>query len=153
MHHTATLITGQSYRISAGFKESTSSCLHTQGWKSGGTNLDHAAAKRFKIATDIVGLNSMTTHQGASIDRVRGFRTLQEAQRRDQWKAFTSVTRYDKTVICRPTAPRQAGNIRATCRGIIDKATASSAAHKRMIGKYMLDMFGGTARHEIRSQV
>ena len=39
---------------------------------------------------------------------------------------------------------RKAGNTRATCRGIVDKATASPAARKRVTGKYMLDVFGGS---------
>ena len=33
---------------------------------------------------------------------------------------------------------------RATCRGIVDKATADPAVHKRMTAKYMLDVFGGS---------
>ena len=47
-----------------------------------------AAAKMFKTAAETLG---------ASIDLARGFRTLQEAQRRGQWRAFSSVTRYDKS--------------------------------------------------------
>ena len=44
----------------------------------------------------------LTMHQtrlcGASIDQVRGFGTLQEVQRRGQWKALSSSgTRYDKS--------------------------------------------------------
>ena len=33
---------------------------------------------------------------------------------------------------------------RTTCQGNVDKATASLAAHKRLTGKYMLDVFGGS---------
>ena len=40
-------------------------------------------------------------------------------------------------------APRQAGNTRATCRGVVDKPTASPAAHTRMTGKPLLGVFGG----------
>ena len=40
-------------------------------------------------------------------------------------------------------APKQAVNTCTTCRGIVDKATASPSAQKRMTGKYMLDVFGG----------
>ena len=40
--------------------------------------------------------------------------------------------------------PRQAGNTRATCRGTDDKATACPAAHKRITGKKMFDVFGGS---------
>ena len=40
--------------------------------------------------------------------------------------------------------PGHAGNTRATCRGIVDNASASPAAHKRMTGKSLLDVFGGS---------
>ena len=68
---------------------------------------------------------------GASIDRVRGFRILQEVQKRGQWRHSL------------PRAPKQDGNTRATCRGVVYK-TASPAAHKRMNGKYLFDVFGGS---------
>ena len=32
---------------------------------------------------------------------------------------------------------------RETCRGIVNKASASPAVHQRMTGQYMLDVFGG----------
>ena len=92
-----------------------------------------------------------TRHIGASIDQVRDFRTLQEVQRRGQWRAFSSVTGYDKS--SRPAADyhsllltlrNKLGNTRATCRGTVDRSPASPAAHKRMTGKCMLDVFGGT---------
>ena len=106
---------------------------------------DPAAAKKFKPATDALGLSGLTMyqtrHNGAS------FRTLPEVQRRVPWKAFSSVT---KAVVWRPTttlsrpAPRQSGNTRATCRGTVDKATARLAARKCMTGRCMLDAFGGS---------
>ena len=34
--------------------------------------------------------------------------------------------------------PKQAGNIRATCRGIVDRAIANPSAHKRMTGMCIL---------------
>ena len=75
-----------------------------QGGESEGQNLefDHrAAARMFQTATDTLGLVGMTMyqtrHSEASNDRVSGFRTLQEVQRRGQWKAFSSVTRDDKS--------------------------------------------------------
>ena len=43
-----------------------------------------------------------------------------------------------------PAPPRRAGKTRATCQGIVDVAFASPAAHKRMTGKYMHDVFGGS---------
>ena len=39
--------------------------------------------------------------------------------------------------------PKQAGNTRATCRGIVNKAIASRAAHKRITGACIIDVFGG----------
>ena len=84
---------------------STSSCPYSRReiQRTGIWKLDYpAAAKLFKTATDTFGSNGMTMyqtrHSGASIDRVRGFRTVQEVQRRGQWKAFSSVTRYDKSI-------------------------------------------------------
>ena len=43
--------------------------------------------------------------------------------------------------LSRSPAPKQVGNTRATCRGIVDREIP--AVHKRMTGKYMLDVFGG----------
>ena len=43
------------------------------------------------------------------------------------------------------TAPRQAKNTRATCRGIVDRSIANPPAHKRLAGEYILDVFGGPA--------
>ena len=42
-------------------------------------------------------------------------------------------------------APRQAGNTRAVCQGIVYHSTASLAAHKRLTGKHVLDFL--CARH------
>ena len=39
--------------------------------------------------------------------------------------------------------PKQAGDSRATCRGTVDRATASPPTHKRMAGKFLFDVFGG----------
>ena len=113
-----------------------------------------ASAKLFKTATAL-GISGMTMyqtrHSGASIDRLRGFRTLHKVQKRGQQRAFSRVTRYAKcsrltahyNALPAPT-PGQAGNTSATCRGIIDNASASPAAHKRMTGKSLLGVFGGS---------
>ena len=89
-----------------------------------------------------------TRHSGSSIDRVRGFRTLQEVQRRGQWKAFSSVTRYDKSSRQADyhSLPRPLEDKLRTLaqRGVVDKITASPAAHKCMTGEYVLDVFGGS---------
>ena len=65
-------------------------------------NFDHpAAAKMFKTATGTVELSSMTMcqtrHSGASIDRVRGFRTLYQVQNTRSVESVSSVTRCDKS--------------------------------------------------------
>ena len=41
------------------------------------------------------------------------------------------------------SAPKQSGNTRVTCRDVVDEAFADPVVHKHMIGKYMLDVFGG----------
>ena len=117
--------------------------------------MDFRSAKMFKTATDNLGLSGMTMcktrHNGAGIDRVRGFRTLQEVQRRGRWKAFNSVTRYDKSSRLAADYHSVAHSLQdkvetpaQRSQGIVDKATASPAAHKRMTGKSVLDVFGGS---------
>ena len=105
----------------------------------------------FKTATDSLGLNGMTVHQtrhsAASIDRERGFRTLQEVQRRGQW---SSVTRYDKSrrlAADYHSLPRLRNKLETLAQRaevFLTKATESPAAHRRMTGKYMIDVFGGS---------
>ena len=86
-----------------------------------------------------------TCHIGASIGRVQGFRTLHKVR-----ITFSSVARYDMgsrlaadSHSSPSHAPKQAGNTRATCRGIVAEAAANPPAHKRMAGKFVLDVFGG----------
>ena len=59
---------------------------------------------------------------------------------------FQNSSRSAKTRSVAPlslfSAPSQIWNTFATCRGVVDKATASPAARKRMTGKYILDVFG-----------
>ena len=115
-------------------------------WRNkSGISITLQQQKMFKTATDTLGLNGLTVyqtrHSGASIDRMRGLRTLRDMQRRGQWTAFSSVTRDDTSSrlatddLSPAPTPEQAGNTRATCRGIVDKATASPAAQKFMTGK------------------
>ena len=73
------------------------------------------------------------------------------AKTRSVWRPFSHVTRYDKSSRLAddyPTLPLPLRdlikNTRATCRGVVDKATASPTAPRRMTGKYMLDVFGGS---------
>ena len=82
----------------------------------------------------------------ASIDRVRGFRTLQEKRRRGQSTANSSHKIRQKhssggRLPLHPASiPKQARNTGATCRGNVDKATAGPAAHTRMTGEFLMDV-------------
>ena len=72
------------------------------------------------------------------IYRVRDFRTPQ----RDQWRVLKIRQKQSlggRLPLSPANAPKQAGNTRATCRGIVD---TSPSAHKRMTGNYLLDVFG-----------
>ena len=67
-----------------------------------------AAAKLFKTATDALGLSGMTMyqtrHSGASIDRVRGFRTLQKFQKNEVSGELSEVSQdTTRAVAWRPT--------------------------------------------------
>ena len=42
------------------------------------------------------------------------------------------------------SAPKQSGNTRATCRGVVDEAFADPVVHTRIAGKFLLDVFGGS---------
>ena len=80
-----------------------------------------------------------TRQSGASIDRVRGFRTLLKVQQRGQWRALGSVARYDKS-------SRLAADyhyLSLALRNKLETVVANPSARKRMTGKYMLDVFGG----------
>ena len=74
-------------------------------------------------------MSPCTSREGGycdSIDRVRGFRTLQEKAGAGGRRAAVSQDT-TKAVVWRPTstlsspAPKQSGNTRATCRGVVDK--------------------------------
>ena len=100
-------------------------------------NFDYlAAAKMFKTASDILAPSGMTTcqtrHSGSSIDRVRG---LQNSARSGETRSVDSVQLGHKIrqkqlsdgrlPLSPAPTPRQAGNTRTTCRGIVDRVTAS----------------------------
>jgi len=55
--------------------------------------------KAFRKAAEVLDLEVtpyQTRHSGPSIDRVKGYRTLPEVQKRGQWKSHKSVARYEK---------------------------------------------------------
>ena len=99
-------------------------------------NFDHpAAAKLLQTAIDALQFSGLTMYP------------LQESRHRSG-AIFQHSAGSAKTTSMVPLSPTPAlkhiGNTRAPCRGIVDKATACSAAHKRMIGKYLLEVFGGS---------
>ena len=73
-----------------------------------------------------------TRHNGASTDRVRVPELCKKCK--DEIGGRLSAVSQDT---------KQAGNTCATCRGIVDRATASPLVHKRMTGKFLLDVFSG----------
>ena len=115
-----------------------------------------------KTATDILGRSGMTVCQ-----------TRQWSQHRPgagfQYSATSARNEGGRLPLSPAPAPRQAGNTRATCRGNVDNATTSPAPHKRLTGKLLLHLFGGSgflaesdrsfgfallcARHEVSFQV
>ena len=102
------------------------------------------SAPVFKSATDTFGLIGLTMyqtrHSGASSDRVRGVRTLQEVQTRGQWKAFSSVTRYDKSSRLAADCHSETSWKKLAQRGEVLTTKQLPAACRRMTGKYMLDV-------------
>ena len=72
-----------------------------------------------------------TCHSGASIDRVLCTKCA--------WLLGQSLG--GRPPLTHSHAPKQCGNIRATCRGTVGKAAANPSDHKRMTRKSMLHMF------------
>ena len=74
-----------------------------QGGKSGREDLELRLPCSSKDVQDSNRLFGTQRHDHVRITsqwgqhRVRGFRTLQEVQKRGQWRAFSSVARYDKS--------------------------------------------------------
>ena len=118
---------GRSSWTSAGFNRATGSCPHSKAGNPEEKNwkFDHLAA-----AKDVRRSNW-------------SFRT----QRHDNVPNASQWSQHRSGAISSPSllsAPKQSGNICATCRGIVDKAFADPAVRKRMTGKYMLDVFGAS---------
>ena len=108
-----------------------------------GNMVDPAAAKLLKLAIDALGLSGLTMYQ----------------------TRHRSATPRSVAPLSPSLAPKQVGNTRATSRSIVDRANAGPAVHKRMTGKYLLNVFGLgksvkscrfswlCARHKVWSQV
>ena len=74
-----------------------------------------------------------TRRSAVSIDRVRGLITLQEEQKRGQWKNSLPRPLQNKMEILARRAVV-----------LLTKTIPSPAVHKRMTGKYFIDVFGGS---------
>ena len=81
---------------------------------------------------------------GASIDRVRGYRTLQEVEgspvSQDTTEKLSSGSQLPLPL---SRAPKQAGNTQTTCLFIVGRTVANPPDHKCMTSRYMTDVFGG----------
>ena len=109
-------------------------------WKSGRNHLKFRTPCRRK--SDLV-------------DNLRfGTQLLDQVQKTSQWNHHGSctVSRHSAgsptttsvTPLSLLPAPKQKGNTRATCRGVVNQAIADPAVCKLMSGKYMLEVFGGS---------
>ena len=93
--------------------------------------------KNFLSTTDALRLSGLTRlhtrHNGANINPVRVLGNQQEihVRRRSHHSLLLAV-------------PNLSGNMRATCRGVVAQAFADPAVHRRITGKYKLDVFGGS---------
>lgn len=76
-------------------------------------------SKVFKKVADSFDLDItpyQTRHSGPSIDRSRGYRSLQEVQKRGQWKSQKSVTRYEKSARLASTWEKIPQTLRFYCQ-------------------------------------
>ena len=142
---------------STGFNGSTSSCPHSKQeirWRNSGISITsqqqnmqdcnrHFGTQRYDNVPDA---QQWSWHRSGA--RFQNFarnaktRSVESAQQYHQTRQKQSSG--GRLPLSPTPAPRQAGNTRATCRGVVDKATANPAAHTRMTGKSML-IFGNLA--------
>ena len=107
-------------------------------WKSGRDRLEVRLPCRSKIVQD-------------SNQRF-GTQRLAHVPNTPQWSQHRSGTRFQHSARSATTrsvapltpsrTPKQIGNTRAACRGVVDQASADPAVRKRMTGKSMIDVFG-----------
>ena len=122
---------GRSSWTSAGFNWSVSSCP-AEVRKSGRENLE------FRLPCSIKTFQDGNRHFGTQRhDHVPN--TSQWSQSHKIRQVLSPGGR-----LPRSPSPAQVGDTRAKCRGIVDIATASPAAPKRMTGKRLLDVFRGS---------
>ena len=101
------------------------------------------AVSMFKTATDSLGLSGMTMyqtrHSGTSIDRVRGFRLYKSAK---NFQSCRNIRQKQPSGSQLPLphshVSKQTVNTRAKCR------STNQPAHKRLTGKFLVNVFGGT---------
>ena len=93
---------------------------------------------------------SQTRHSGPASTGYEVSELCTQCKNKVSGKELNSVARYDKKhssggrlSLSRSPAPIQVGNTRTTCRGIVNKGTSHSSAHKHMTRMYLLDLFGG----------
>ena len=79
--------------------------------------------------------NAPQWSQHRSDARTQNFARNAETRSVDGFQQCHTSSRLATDDLSPAPTPKQAGNTRATCRGIVDKATASPAAQKFMTGK------------------
>ena len=144
---------GQSLCFSAGFNGS-----RTQGGKSGGQNLEFGLPCGSKTVQDCnrhyrkqrydYVPNAPQWSQHRSGARFQNRATSAETRSVESFQQCHKIRQKHSSCGRLPLSPaptpKQAGNPRATCRGFINRATASPAARQRMTGKYIFEVFDGS---------
>ena len=74
----------------------------------------------------------------AGSSKMRSMDSIQHSRKIRQKKPDDS-----RLPLPRSHAPKQAGNTRVTCRGIVGRTVVNPPAHNRITSKCMLDVFGG----------
>ena len=126
-------------------------------WKSGGADLEFRLPCSSSDVEDCNRLFGIQRHDHvlntSQWNRYRsgaGFQNFPKSAKKEVSGERSAVSQdMTNAVAWRPTATlprplRSKLETRATCRGIVDEATASAAAHKRMTGKYVLGVCGGS---------
>ena len=138
---------GRSLWISNGFSGSTSSRPHSkrETWKKISEFRLPCSSKNIQECNRRFGTqrhddvpNAPQWSQHRSGARFQNFAISAETRSVESVQQCHKIRRKqssgDRLPLSPAHTPKQAGNTRATCRGIVDKATSSPAAHERMAG-------------------
>ena len=106
-------------------------------------------SRRWQTASTWTSLHTRQD-SGPSIDRSRGYRSLQEVQKRGQWKSQKSVTRYEKSARLASTWEKNSTNppfplpgVRRRPWGVPARKAGISRVPAKRRGQYVMDLFSG----------